>query len=251
MSDPVSMTRLPDGYAAMIVGSGGIGRALAEQLADDPRCGYRATTAHRGQPAPSDRQLHLDITDEASIRAAMGTVAEDVDALHVLIIATGVLHLGEAGDVAPEKSMRELDPDALATAMRINAIGPLMVLRHALGLLQHKQPSIAAALSARVGSIGDNRMGGWYAYRGSKAALNQYWTTAAIETARRRKGPTCVLLHPGTVDTPLSQPFQANVADGKLFTPAYSAQRLLTVLSGVTDDDNGRFYAWDGQAIPW
>jgi NAD(P)-dependent dehydrogenase (short-subunit alcohol dehydrogenase family) len=133
---------------------------------------------------------------------------------------------------------------------RINAIGPALVARHFLPLLAADRKSAFAALSARVGSIGDNGLGGWHAYRASKAALNMLLKTLAIELARRNPGALCVGLHPGTVDTGLSRPFQRGVPEGKLFTPRQSARLLLNVLDGLSTEHTGQVFAWDGQRIP-
>jgi NAD(P)-dependent dehydrogenase (short-subunit alcohol dehydrogenase family) len=133
----------------------------------------------------------------------------------------------------------------------VNALGPLLLAKHLHPLLAHAQPAVLVNLSARVGSIGDNRLGGWYAYRGAKAAQNQFTRTLSIELARRAPNLVCVALHPGTVDTGLSKPFQGSVDAAKLFSPRYSAQRLLAVIDGLRREHSGRFFAWDGSEIPW
>ncbi|MGB7406573.1 MAG: SDR family NAD(P)-dependent oxidoreductase, partial [Pacificimonas sp.] len=184
----------------------------------------------------------IDILDEDSIAAA----ADGVGACDVVIVATGLLHDGEYG---PEKSMRALDRDDLARAFALNAIGPALVAKHFLKRLPKEGRSTFAALSARVGSISDNGLGGWYGYRASKAALNQLIRTLAIELARQKPEAICVGLHPGTVDTGLSEPFQSNVPEGKLFTPAYSAEKMLSVVDGLTPNDTGKLFAWDGEEI--
>ena len=145
--------------------------------------------------------------------------------------------------------MSDLDAAHLAHLFAINAIGPALVLRHFAPLLAGDAPSAIACISARVGSISDNRLGGWYGYRASKAALNQIVRTAAIELARIRPQAVCVALHPGTVDTDLSKPFQRGVPPEKLFTPAHSAGRLLAVLDALTPAQSGRIFAWDGAEI--
>ena len=147
--------------------------------------------------------------------------------------------------------MRALDAASLAAVMAVNAIGPALVAKHLLPLTPRDRPSLFAALSARVGSIGDNHLGGWHAYRASKAALNMLIRTLAIEHARSRPLGVCVALHPGTVDTPLSAPFQAGVAPAKLFTADRSAAALLSVMDGLGPTDTGGFFAWDGAPIPW
>jgi NAD(P)-dependent dehydrogenase (short-subunit alcohol dehydrogenase family) len=168
--------------------------------------------------------------------------------LRLVIVATGLLH---AADYQPEKTFRSLDPELLARSFRVNAIGPAMIAKHMLPLLPKRGKSIFAVISARVGSIEDNRLGGWYGYRASKAALNQLTRTLAVELRRQKPEAICVALHPGTVDTALSQPFQGGVEGGKLFTPAYAAERMLSVLNDLSAADSGGFFAWDGQPIPF
>ncbi len=154
-------------------------------------------------------------------------------------------------EVAPEKSLAGLDADALASVFALNAFAPILLVQALSAQLSRDQPLVLAALSARVGSIGDNRLGGWYAYRASKAALNQLLRTLAVEWRRSHPQATCVLLHPGTVDTPLSRPFQARVPAGQLFTPQHAASQLLGIVARLTPADSGNFLAWDGSAIPW
>jgi hypothetical protein len=172
----------------------------------------------------------------------------DAGRRRLALVATGTL---QPGGRAPEKSFRNLDVEALVEAFRVNAAGPALVARHVLPLLPRDGRSVFAALSARVGSIGDNRLGGWHAYRASKAALNMIVRTLAVELARTRPEAICVALHPGTVDTDLSRPFQKGVPEGRLLTPAQSAERLTAVLDGLTPGDSGGFFAWDGKPIPW
>ena len=154
--------------------------------------------------------------------------------LDLVIVATGLLHAEDG--FGPEKSLRDLDADALARSYAVNTIGPALVAKHFLPLMRRDGKSVFAALSARVGSISDNGVGGWYGYRAAKAALNQMLKTASIEHARRWPEGVVVGLHPGTVDTGLSKPFQRNVADGKLFDAAYSAGAMLDVLDGLVGD---------------
>jgi NAD(P)-dependent dehydrogenase (short-subunit alcohol dehydrogenase family) len=193
--------------------------------------------------------LPLDLEREETIVAAAETIRASVDGLHLAIVATGILHDGAR--LKPEKSWRALDGEAMATAFRLNAIGPALVAKHFLPLLAMGRKSVFAALSARVGSIGDNRLGGWHAYRASKAALNMLIRTLAVELSARNPDALCVGLHPGTVDTALSKPFQANVPAGKLFAPETSARYLLGVLDRLTPANSGSIYAWDGEKIPF
>jgi NAD(P)-dependent dehydrogenase (short-subunit alcohol dehydrogenase family) len=161
-----------------------------------------------------------------------------------------MLHDASAG-VAPEKRLADVRPDALAASFAVNALGPLLVAKHFEPLIARREPVVFASLSARVGSIGDNRLGGWYAYRAAKAAQNMFTKTLAIEWARSRRNVVCVALHPGTTDTGLSRPFQSGVAPEKLFAPERTVRQLLDVIDQLTPADSGRFVAWDGSSIPW
>ena len=243
------MRSLVDGARAVVVGaSGGIGAAFVEALARDPSIARVDALSRR--PSDPGGKVHthrIDVTDEASIEAAAGQL--DDGPLDLVLVTTGVLH-DEAG-LRPEKTWRHLDAAALQRAYAVNAIGPALVAKHLLGKLRRDHKAVFAALSARVGSIEDNRIGGWYAYRASKAALNQMLRTLAVELARRRPQAVCVGLHPGTTDTPLSSPFQANVPEGKLFTPAFVAERLLAVVDDLDASASGGLYAWDGARIPF
>lgn len=233
------------GNALVIGANGGIGAALVAALAASGRHARIIAAARRAPealPAGVD-YLPVDIADPSSIAAA----AARIDApLTRVIVATGILHDEDAG---PERSLRDLDADRLAHLFAINTIGPALALKHLTPLLAKDAPAAIACISARVGSISDNRLGGWYGYRASKAALNQIVRTAAIELARSRPRAVCVALHPGTVDTGLSRPFQRGVPPDKLFTTTYSAQRMLAVLDGLTPAQSGRIFAWDGSEI--
>jgi NAD(P)-dependent dehydrogenase (short-subunit alcohol dehydrogenase family) len=211
----------------------------------------RIIACGRSRPLPEDckiRHQRLDLTDEATIAGAAESATAGGSALDLVIVASGMLHDGEA--LNPEKTWRALDGAALERVYRVNTVGPALVAKHFLPLLARDRKSAFAALSARVGSFSDNRLGGWHAYRASKAALNMLLRTFAIELARRNPRAVCVGLHPGTVDTGLSASFQANVPEGKLFTPDFAAARLLEVVDCLKPDDSGHVFAWDGQLIP-
>lgn len=243
-----SLDSLRDGYRAAVFGaSGGVGGAIVDLLLADPRCATVYAGARRAPlAAPKRVPFAFDLRDEASIRAASAFMRDD--SIDLVVVATGVLH---DGPLQPEKSLRALDPNALAHSYAINAVGPALIVKHVTPLLTRGAKSVVAVLSARVGSIGDNRLGGWHAYRASKAALNQLIRTCAIEVATKNKQAVCVTLHPGTVATALSQPFQKSVAPDKLFTPHESATRLLAVVDALTPAQTGQFFAWDGQSIPF
>ena len=231
------MAMMGESVAVVIGASGGIGAALLSALRADGSYGTVMAFSRSGTP-------RLDITDEGSVRDVAASLAPDVPTL--VIDATGFLH-----DAAhrPEKSWRELDPAQMARAFALNAIGPALLMKHFLPLLPAQGRSIFATISAKVGSIGDNRLGGWYSYRASKAALNQLMHTAAIELARSRPQAICVALHPGTVATALSAPFAK--AGLKVRDANTAAQELLAVLAGLTPADSGGFFDHQGQALPW
>lgn len=222
--------------AVVIGASGGIGGALVDALR---RRGAAVEAFARTGARP------IDITSEASIAAAAASLA-DGPPISLVFVASGLLH---AADVAPEKSWRDLDADSPAKLFAVNATGPALVAKHFLPLLPRRGRSVFAALSARVGSIGDNRLGGWYGYRASKAALNMLVKTLSIELARGRPEALCVSLHPGTVDTPLSKPFQRGVDPEKLFEPALAAEQLLTVIDHLTPADSGGCFDWAGERL--
>lgn len=237
------------GVSVIIGAAGGIGSALVARLAAQPGAGPILALSRSRPDAlpPGVAWAPVDLADEASLRQAAEGLDPEVP-LDRVLVATGRLHV--AGR-APEKSWRHLEAEALMAAFAANAVGPAMAAKHFLPRLPRDQPSVFAALSARVGSIGDNRLGGWYGYRASKAALNQLIRSLAVELARQRPQAICVALHPGTVDTGLSAPFQAGVSAEALFTPDFSAERLLEVLASLSPSDSGGFFAWDGQQIPW
>ena len=210
-----------DNLRCIVVGSsGGIGGALVEQLVNSPQVTHVHSLSRTGQshPSPKVANLSFDFTDEDSLIAAAQALQE-VGPFDLILIATGLLQ-GEG--ISPEKNLRALSHDNLAKSFEVNVIGPAMSAKHFAPLLRRDKKAVFAALSARVGSISDNRLGGWYAYRASKAALNMILKTLSIETQRRFKNQLIIGLHPGTVDTALSKPFQGNVPEGKLFTPAFS-----------------------------
>lgn len=222
--------------------SGGLGAAFVEALGSHPRVS-RVYAAARSAPSP----WRFDLADEASIAAVAARAGEE-GPLDLVLVATGMLHEAQC---RPEKSWRQLEAEALTRALSVNAIGPALIAKHCLGLLRRDAKAVFACLSARVGSIEDNQLGGWHAYRASKAALNMLVRTLAIELRQRQPRAVCVALHPGTVDTALSKPFQSAVSPQRLFAPAYSARALLGVIDRLTPADSGRLWAWDGQPIPF
>lgn len=241
---------LREGYRAMVFGSsGGIGAALVKALLADPRAAQVHAASRSGGEASAKCVPHaFALEDEASIAACFERAGEG-GPLDLVIVATGLLHAEDG--LRPEKTWRAIDAAALERAFGINTIGPALIARHALDHLATGHKAVFAALSARVGSIEDNRLGGWHAYRASKAALNMLVKTCAIELARRKPLAVCATLHPGTVDTALSKPFQSNVAAPSLFTPETSAAHLLGVIDRLGPANSGGLYAWDGSRIPF
>jgi NAD(P)-dependent dehydrogenase (short-subunit alcohol dehydrogenase family) len=235
---------------AVFGASGGIGGAFVEQLAADPSI----ATVHAFSRTPTEfahakvvaRSVAYD--NEDALRDAARVASSD-QPLDLVIVASGILH--RAAELRPEKSLRELSADSMAEVFSVNTILPAMLAKHFLPCLRREHKTVFAALSARVGSIADNRLGGWVSYRSSKAALNMVLKTLAIEHARRWPESVLVALHPGTVDTGLSKPFSSGVPENKLFSTAQSASYLLTVMDGLNAADTGGFYAWDGSRIPY
>ena len=232
----------------IVGGSGGIGRALVELLTSN--ADVSEIHAFSRSPVSWNRtKVHghfLDLTDERSIEKA-ATDAAGTSPLDVVIVASGILH--RDGKLMPEKSMRDLNSKALAEVFAVNTIGPALIAKHFLPKLRRHHKTVFAALSARVGSIGDNRLGGWPSYRMSKSALNMLIRTVAIEQARLLPESIVVTLHPGTVDTPLSRPFSKRVEASKLFSPTLAASQLLQVINGLEQKDSGGFFAYDGSPI--
>lgn len=215
---------------ALVIGdSGGIGQAVAAEL-----------RARGVQVTGLSRSTGLDITDETSVKAAIDAAQGPFD---LVFVASGALTAGQG----PEKSLRHLAPDEFTAQMQLNALGPALVLKHVLGKLPRDRRAVFAALSARVGSIGDNRLGGWYSYRASKAALNALIHGAAVEIGRTHRDAILVCLHPGTVATR----FTENYPDHDKLMPDTAARRLIDVIEGLTPDQSGGFFDYAGREIPW
>ncbi|MEC3859653.1 SDR family NAD(P)-dependent oxidoreductase [Mesobacterium sp. TK19101] len=218
---------------ALIIGaSGGIGTAIAAALTAR---GVQVTALSRSRDG-------LDVTDDSAVRAHLAALEGSYD---LILVATGALEIDGA---EPEKSLRALEPKALMDQFALNAMGPALVLKHAAHLLPRDRRAVFAALSARVGSIGDNRLGGWYGYRAAKAALNQLVRCAAIELARTHKQLSVVALHPGTVQTDFTRKY---LGRHPAVPPAEAAENLLRVIDGLTPADTGRFFDWAGKEVAW
>lgn len=252
MTENSLLTNFNQDITALIVGaSGGIGRALVHHLANDNYV-KKVIALSRSDISFDHNNIetgHIDVLKEQSIEAAAEHYAKET-CPDLIVVATGLLHNEETG-LWPEKALRDLSSDGFAHAFALNTTGPALVAKHFLKNLDKEKKTVFAAISARVGSISDNKIGGWYAYRASKAALNMVLRTTAIEVNRRYKKAIIAGLHPGTVDTNLSEPFQGQVPEGKLFTPEYSAESLLNVINGLTPEDSGHLFAWDGERIPF
>jgi NAD(P)-dependent dehydrogenase (short-subunit alcohol dehydrogenase family) len=227
---------------ALVIGSSGaIGSAIKSCLESS---GVAVTGLSRSL-GKSTAEHAIDLTSEKSIEAAADGIREHAP-FSAIFLTTGLLHNSE---VRPEKSLRDIDQESLTRLFAVNAVGPALVAKHFVPLLPKEGRCIFAALSARVGSIGDNRLGGWYGYRASKAALNMIIKTLAIEVARTRPDAICVGLHPGTVDSGLSKPFQRGVPPQRLFSPDEAAAHLLRVVENLTPAQTGRCFGWDGIEI--
>lgn len=239
------------GFTAIVVGTGGgIGSALTRMLLNESRVD-RVIGLGRSRPEMSAEQqsrfrfLELDLEDEASIEAAAHELSDCTPRL--IIVASGVLKIDQA---RPEKHSKAVRGDVFSRMMVINALGPMLVAKHFLSKMPTQGKTVFAALSARVGSISDNRLGGWYSYRASKAALNMLLQTTAIESARTHPERIIAGLHPGTVATSLSAPFVARKSTRTVFSPQQSAEYLLTVVDGLQEGHSGKVLAWDGAVIP-
>ncbi len=218
---------------ALVIGaSGGIGTALCAALQAQ---GAEVTALSRSQDG-------LDVTDADSVAQHLGALEGP---FHRVLVVTGALEIDGMG---PEKALKHLEPEAMLAQFKLNAMGPALVLRHAADLLARDKPAVLGVMSARVGSIGDNRAGGWHSYRAAKAALNQFLRGAAIELGRTHKQTICVALHPGTVQTDLTRKY---LGRHPAVPPAEAAANLLRVIDGLRPEDSGGFFDWAGKPIPW
>ena len=231
------MQSFPDGYRALVIGAtGAIGHAMAQALAADMRCASVTALGRHSAPA-------VDFDDEASVAASASTLRTQ-GPFHLIVNAAGVLHTPQ---FMPEKRLGQLNYAQMEATFRANAFGPALVLAQFAPLLD-RQRGVLAVLSAKVGSIGDNRLGGWYSYRASKAALNMVVKTASIEVQRSQPNAVLVALHPGTVDSALSGPFRGQEIGRP---PATAAAELLRVIDGLVPADTGSFRSYNGEILPW
>jgi len=228
--------------------SGGLGGALVAAYAARDSVARIHAVGRRAEALPTGEKItphRADITSETDLAA----LAPKLGQPDLILVATGLLSDPETG-LKPEKSYRQQSMQAFEQLFRVNTFGPALVAKHLLGRMPRQGRTVFAALSARLGSISDNRLGGWHAYRASKAALCMLMRNYAIEMARKNPDAICVCLHPGTVDSDLSAPFQANVPQDRLFTPAHAAHCLQQVLDGMHPKHSGGHFDWSGQEIP-
>ena len=245
--------------ALIVAASQGIGLGFVKKLLQDDRIAKVYVTSRQLESAcdlialageHSERLicLEMDITDELQIIEAVQKIRTQVDKLHLVVNCVGLLH---ENTLQPEKSLKQINSENLLRYFQINSIGAVLLAKHLLPLFRHGERSVFATISAKLGSIGDNQLGGWYGYRASKAALNMLMRTAAIEYKRSCPKALIVTLHPGTTDTRLSRPFQGNVPAEKLFSVERTVTQLLTVIEQLQEGDSGQFFSWDGSRLPW
>ncbi|WP_211824959.1 SDR family NAD(P)-dependent oxidoreductase [Kistimonas asteriae] len=233
---------------ALIFGvNGSLGRALADILANDYAVTGVVRDALTFEHGTVQTVIESDYS-ENSLALISNTLKTQAHSFDLLINATGILH---DDNLKPEKRLQDISADSLTRYFAINAVIPGLLLKYFSGLMPKSSPAVFASLSAKVGSISDNRLGGWYGYRASKAALNMLVKTAAIEMHRTHKQAAVVAIHPGTTVSNLSRPFTTNTPADKLYAPEMSAQRIVSVLTGLTADDTGQFFDWSGDVLPW
>jgi NAD(P)-dependent dehydrogenase (short-subunit alcohol dehydrogenase family) len=240
---------------ALVVGaSQGIGLEFVRQLLTEHHPEHLFATYRTPDSALlqiQDPRLHcfpVDITQENEIARLAEQLSALTPHLHLMINCAGILH---EDPLKPEKSLRQINTEQLMRYFKVNSVGSVLLAKHLQPFFRHAERSVFAAISAKVGSIGDNHLGGWYGYRASKAALNMLMRTTAIEYKRTCPRTIVALLHPGTTDTRLSEPFQRTVAPDKLFSVDRTVRQLLNVMDNLTETDSGQFFSWDGSPLPW
>ena len=233
---------------AVIGSSGAIGNALSNRLLEDDSVEtiYKFSRSQKSKDNQKEKNFFIDIEDENSIKKSTENIPEDIK-FDMIFVATGILHNDD--DIFPEKSIKDINADKLKRVLSINTIGPTLVGKYFIPYLNNKSKSIFAFLSARVGSISENKLGGWYSYRSSKTALNQIIKNFSIEIKRTNPNAIFVGLQPGTVSSFLSKPFEKNVKSENLFTPDFSASKLLEVIDNLESKDTGKLIAWNGEEI--
>ena len=233
---------------AIIGSSGAIGNAVSNNLLNDDSVEiiYKFSRSKSIDENPKVKNIFLDIEDEESVKSSVEQIPSNIK-FDLVFVATGILHNDK--EIFPEKSIKDINIEKLKKVILVNTIGPTLVGKYFIPFLKKNEQSVFAFLSARVGSISDNKLGGWYAYRASKTALNQIIKNFSIEVRRSKPRAIFVGLQPGTVKSYLSKPFEKNVKEGKLFTPEYSAEKMLEVITTLDEKDSGKIFAWDGEEI--
>ncbi len=243
----------------IVGGSGGIGYGFVEKLINSPEISHLYATyrqSEKGEKLFNLQQqypdklscLKVDVTNENDIINGLSQIQSQTPQLHLVINCVGILH---EDNLQPEKSLKHIDYDNLIRYFQVNTIPSVLLAKYLVPLFKHQDRAIFAVISAKVGSIEDNRLGGWYGYRASKASLNMLLKNIAIEYSRTRKNAIVVALHPGTTDTELSKPFQKNVPPEKLFSIERCTTQLLNIINNLKREDNGKFFSWDGTYLPW
>jgi NAD(P)-dependent dehydrogenase (short-subunit alcohol dehydrogenase family) len=233
---------------AVIGSSGAIGNAISKILKDDETVNsiYNFSRSTSSNTSEKENSIYINIESEDSIKEAVQKIPQDLK-FDLIFVATGILHNDDL--VYPEKSIRDISADKLKKVLMVNTVGPTLIGKYFIPFLNKDNKNVFAFLSARVGSISENKLGGWYSYRASKTALNQIVKNFSIEIKRSNPNSIFTVLQPGTVKSNLSKPFEKNVQPDQLFSPDYSAQRMLDVIDRLTPDDSGKFYAWNGDEI--
>ena len=224
--------------AVVIGNSGSIGSAIEKELSDQ---GFKNIIGFNRSSNP-----RLDLLNEETIAQSAQFIKDKDIPVSIVFDATGLLH---DDNNMPEKTYKNIDQIFMRKNFEINVMGPALIMKYFLPLLDKEEKSIFASISAKVGSISDNRYGGWYSYRASKAALNQMIKTASIEMKMKNQNAICLAIHPGTVESKLSKPFQKN--DLTIQSPQESASNIFKILNSSTSKDTGSFYNWDGKIIDW
>ena len=233
---------------AVIGSSGAIGNAISKILQNNESVEtvYNFSRSTSIESSKKEKNFFIDIENEDSIKRSVKNIPENIK-FDLVFVATGILHDNE--DIYPEKSIRDISEVKLKKVLMVNTIGPTLVGKYFIPFLDKNKKNVFAFLSARVGSISDNKIGGWYSYRASKTALNQIIKNFSIEVKRSNPNSIFVGLQPGTVKSNLSKPFEKNVNSSNLFSPEYSAEKLLKVINDLTLEDTGKFFAWNGEEI--
>ena len=233
---------------AVIGSSGAIGNSISKLLKSEISVDsvYNFSRSAISESSEKEKNIYIDIENEDSIIESIKKIPKDIK-FDLIFVATGILHNDE--DIYPEKSIKDISGNKLKKVLMVNTIGPALIGKYFIPFLNKNNKNVFAFLSARVGSISNNKIGGWYSYRASKSALNQIIKNFSIEIKRSNPNSIFVGLQPGTVKSNLSKPFQKNVNSKNLFSPDYSAKKLIDVINNLSIEDTGKLFAWDGEEI--